>query len=654
MEYRREIDGLRALAVVPVVLFHAHFTFLPGGFAGVDVFFVISGFLITSIFCRDPRWPSVDLISFYERRMRRVAPALLFIIAAILPIAWLWMLPQELNNFGKSIYSVILFFSNFLFWQETGYFSPANELKPLLHTWSLALEEQFYIIFPILLLLTRRWKRPNQIGSLIFLSVLSLLLTQIVPLYDPVANFYLLPTRFWEIGAGCTLALLQLDRKPSWQCFGGLAAILGLCLIIGSYVFVTESDWYPGWRTVPVVLGTLLILAFAGPQNLVGRFLGIRPLVFMGLISYSFYLWHQPLFALWGLRDFDGITKSEYAALIALAFLLSIATYRFIERPFRDRRFLTTRFAIPMLFVVALFLGAIGGVGDYTNGFAAMRPDVVAANARAQGLGSGCEDRLIGECTTAPNPEIAVWGDSFARHLINGIMGSHDGVRLVQLTKSKCAPFLGMSWDPSGESQSWASGCLKHNAEIMSYIANKPSIRFVVISSPFINSIIAPHVLKSDGTRVSGGYDLILQELTRTLDQIASNGAQPVIFAPPPRDGNDHGICVARTVAIGIAATPCNIWLHDTLEYDRLVTRLMHDISELYPVVSLRSFLCGGSFCSVVDAGVPLYENDGHLSENGSLHLGKTLKFYDAISVAGTTGCSEEAGDRPHGICELR
>ena len=255
MRYRPEIDGLRALAVVPVLLFHAGFGLVSGGFAGVDVFFVISGYLITAIIHREIGDGNFSIARFYERRARRLAPALLLVCAVSIPFALMWMLPGELNSFGKSLYAVNLFASNFFFWDQTGYFAPSTALLPLLHTWSLAVEEQFYLVFPLLLLLLQRYSRATLLKVVSALVLLSFAATQIFANLDPAANFYLLPSRFWELGVGALLAFVGVEKLDLSKGSRELLSGLGLLAIVASYVFVVESAFYPGWTTVPVVLG---------------------------------------------------------------------------------------------------------------------------------------------------------------------------------------------------------------------------------------------------------------------------------------------------------------------------------------------------------------------------------------------------------------
>ena len=248
MNYRREIDGLRALAVVPVILFHAGFEWFSGGFVGVDIFFVISGYLITSIILSGKQDGTFTLLRFYERRARRILPVLFFIMLACLPFAWLWMPPHEMVEFSRSLIAVPLFVSNILFWRETGYFATANELKPLLHTWSLAVEEQYYLLFPLFLLLTWKLGRRWIVALLAVMAILSLVLAQWGSMNSPTASFYLLPTRGWELLIGALVAFylsrgIKVENSNKQKAINQAGSLLGVLLI--GYAAVTFDKTTP-------------------------------------------------------------------------------------------------------------------------------------------------------------------------------------------------------------------------------------------------------------------------------------------------------------------------------------------------------------------------------------------------------------------------
>lgn len=301
MQYRKEIDGLRAIAILPVIWLHAGLPFLDGGFLGVDVFFVISGFLITTILLKDMNSDRFSLMTFYERRARRILPALFFVIAVTsLLTPLIDNNPKFLENLGESILATILFVSNIYFWQTSGYFGTASELSPMLHTWSLAVEEQYYIFYPLVLLLFYHRGRKTLVSILILTSIASLLIAEWGAINSPIGNFYLLPSRAWELLFGGMVAIFYSPEviKLMNKKVVNLLSLAGLFLIFASYFAFSSATSHPTSLTIMPVLGTCLILLFANQENLVGKILSIKLFTFIGLISYSLYLWHQPTLAL--------------------------------------------------------------------------------------------------------------------------------------------------------------------------------------------------------------------------------------------------------------------------------------------------------------------------------------------------------------------
>ena len=324
MKYRSEIDGLRAIAVVPVILFHAGIPAFDGGFVGVDIFFVISGYLITTILLADLEHGRFSLVRFYERRARRILPALLFVIACCTPFAWLWMLTSQLKAYGDSLVSIALFASNILFWRQSGYFAAAAELKPMLHTWSLAVEEQYYLIFPLALLAIWRSNRKLVLPTILAAAAGSLVLAEWGAARAPVAAFFWAPTRFWEILSGSLCAVAIRNYSVPRSEIGGWT---GIGLIAVSMIWFTSSTPTPSLWTLLPVGGTALTILFARSDTLAGRFLGLRPFVAIGLVSYSAYLWHQPLLALARIRLLADPKGWLLAGLMAATFVLAIAHY---------------------------------------------------------------------------------------------------------------------------------------------------------------------------------------------------------------------------------------------------------------------------------------------------------------------------------------
>ena len=342
LHYRKEIDGLRALAVISIIFFHAGYKVFDGGYVGVDVFFVISGFLITSIILNDIQTGKFHLAVFYERRARRLLPALFCVILVSMIFAWVWMLPNEITEFSQSVLSVLFFVSNFFFWNDSGYFSTSAEFRPLLHTWSLAVEEQFYLIFPAVLIFSLFLKRRSTTGILVFIGVLSFVFSIWASIYKPTLAFFLIPSRIWEFVLGSIAATIVLrpsfDRWLLKRVYRELVCALGLALILYSVFFFKKDMVYPGYLALVPTFGTALLLIFASQETVVGKALGLKPLVVLGLISYSMYLWHQPLFAFMRLRELDPLSLELSALLIFLSFALGYLTWRFIEPIWRIKK----------------------------------------------------------------------------------------------------------------------------------------------------------------------------------------------------------------------------------------------------------------------------------------------------------------------------
>lgn len=344
MEYRKEVDGLRALAVLPVIFCHAGFQAVSGGYVGVDIFFVISGFLITRIVLDDLAAGTFTLAGFYERRVRRIFPALGLVLMVSIVFAWLLLPRADLSVFSSSLVAVSLFASNLFFAHDGAYFETAAELKPLLHTWSLAVEEQYYVFFPLFLMAAWKWRTGVIATLLLALAAASLALAQWTAYHGTAAAFFLLYTRAWELAVGALIGLWAqrghtMVLAPAWREAWAAAALAAILFAILAF---DKHTPFPGLYTLVPVLGAAGIILFATPATLVGKALGAPPMVAVGLISYSAYLWHQPLFAF--ARRWAGEPGPlPMLALAGGALVLAAFSWRFVERPFRSRARITRR-----------------------------------------------------------------------------------------------------------------------------------------------------------------------------------------------------------------------------------------------------------------------------------------------------------------------
>lgn len=367
MKYRQEIDGLRAIALLPVIFFHAGFSAFSGGFVGVDIFFVISGYLITTILIEDIENDRFNILNFYERRARRIFPALFIVMLVCLPFAWFWMLPDPLENFGQSLVANSFFLNNILLYLTAGYWDSSVEYKPLLHTWSLAVEEQYYVFFPIWFFLTWRFfKSKNTVFRMILiLAFLSLMLSEWGWRNSPTANFYLAPTRAWELFAGGIAAHITKNLGTQKN---NMLSLLGLVAILVSIFSYDETTPIPSVYALLPVGGTVLILLFGSENTLVTKILSNIALTNIGLISYSAYLWHQPLLSFAKIYFQYPPNATTKIIIIAVVFLLSTGTWKFIEKPFRDKAKFSATIIFTSTLICISFFSIIGFWLHFTNG----------------------------------------------------------------------------------------------------------------------------------------------------------------------------------------------------------------------------------------------------------------------------------------------
>jgi peptidoglycan/LPS O-acetylase OafA/YrhL len=454
MKYRPDIDGLRAVAVVSVIVYHAEFIFkgrwlLKGGFLGVDIFFVISGFLITSIIYSELKNDTFSFKQFYERRARRILPILFFILLVSCATSYFLFTPSHFSSFAKSVISTILFYSNFNFYYSgQEYAAQSSHLKPLLHTWSLSIEEQFYFIFPPLLIFIHRLKKIKPIHILCLLSLASLTLAHWASTRHPQINFYLLPSRMWELLAGSILVfvpapLAKIRRLP----LASFLPDLGLILIGYSIIFLHGAQHFPSLKTVTPVLGTCLILAFPNKKSISTKILSTKPFVYIGLISYSLYLWHYPTFAF--TRIYTGLAINHILAikLIAIVFIASLLSYKLIEQPFRNRRKISSTFIFKFSIMMSLFFITFSLIITSTNGlshrvpkilqqiYSSKKPWLITSQSNKQ-----CYERSKDFCSFNPkkNQKVILVGDSQIATLMEPLKNELHRFNFIPLTVGGC------------------------------------------------------------------------------------------------------------------------------------------------------------------------------------------------------------------------
>lgn len=430
VKYRPEIDGLRAIAVLSVILFHAGFKSFSGGFVGVDVFFVISGFLITTILIKDQERGGISIIKFYQRRAKRIMPALFVVILATMPLAWVFLPPEELKSYFSSIAATATFSSNILFWYESGYWDTATTLKPLIHTWSLAVEEQYYIVFPLLVMAVWRLGRAWFAVITLALVAASMWFAEHYLATDPMMSFYMLPARAWELLVGSLTALYLLRRAApiSSGPLNQALSLSGLSMIVYAILAYNEQTPFPGINAALPVIGTALIIAATGPRTLVGVILSSRPFVMIGLISYSAYLWHQPILAIFKLRSFGELSAEHSAIAISFTLLLSILSYRLVEKPVRNGASALGKRPIASTAIAIVTLISVASYGYVKEGFPERLDSVYSINSQ---LIENANRKLFIEDTDpqSDKPVVLIVGDSYLTNWSIGISSQVDKSR---------------------------------------------------------------------------------------------------------------------------------------------------------------------------------------------------------------------------------
>ncbi|MDX2469139.1 MAG: acyltransferase family protein, partial [SAR324 cluster bacterium] len=382
IKYRPEIDGLRALAVIPVLIYHADFSFFEGtwfsgGFLGVDVFFVISGYLITAILLREIKSSTFSFLNFYERRARRILPPLYLVLFTSLIFAWKYLLPSDLVAYGQSVISTVFFSSNVLFWSESDYAAVANELKPLIHTWSLSVEEQFYLIFPAVLILCFKFGRKHILTVLLGILLFSFELSVIGGVSFPRASFFMIHTRAWELMAGAILARMEdIYGRRSYRILNSTMPLLGVFLLLESYLRLDDS-MNLGYLSLIPIFATCLLLWFSGKGDLVTKLLSSKFLVGIGLLSYSLYLWHQPIFAFARISSPDPLSQLNKIGLMGICGILSFLSWRYVERFVRNKTKVSTKSLWLLTAFFSLLLVTAGIHIILKDGFSSRIPAVV-------------------------------------------------------------------------------------------------------------------------------------------------------------------------------------------------------------------------------------------------------------------------------------
>jgi peptidoglycan/LPS O-acetylase OafA/YrhL len=638
LEYRADLDGLRAIAVLVVVFNHAGLSIFSGGYIGVDIFFVISGFLITGIIAREIRTNEFTVLKFYERRIRRILPALTVMVVFALLAALLLYDSGRFKSFAKSLLATMLFYSNINFWNEAGYFDAPSLLKPLLHTWSLAVEEQFYIVYPLFMYAIYNWARKFEKHILVAVGLLSLsLAVYTVGIKDVTSAFYLAHMRAWELLVGGLLALNIVPATPNKKINTALSFI-GLLMIAIPVFCYTDKTPFPGLSAAVPVLGTALIMySNTTEKSLVGKFLSIAPMVFIGQISYSLYLWHWPLFTYVEYYVIRPLTGLELTLLLVVIFGISALSWRFVETPFRSRRFLSTSQVFAFGLGSMVVIVAAAGIVYRYNGFPGREgsmPLVEFIDKENTDHFTKCAEDTDGHksCLMGDKSQpvsFMLWGDSHAVAVRGAVERAavRNGFYGLFTYKLACPPLMGVTSDFSF----FTEPCDEYNKGVMLYLEKHPEISTVIIAgrwsfyiegeykpSKTTGSILDVTVKSPTETK---DEKFVEDGLGRTVQSLLDMNRKVVIVSQVPeigydvpsanfiatRSGRDVNEIVAPSVEDYLSRNQKSIAILDALKSKPGVQ-----------VVDPWVILCADGKCRATVNGNLLYRDDDHLSHFGA------------------------------------
>jgi len=653
LSYLSHVDGLRAVAILSVIGFHAAPSLVPGGFVGVDIFFVISGFLITSILRREMAERTFLLSSFLARRARRIVPAVAFVVLVSFVAACFILTPEQMSEFGKSLTATALFGANFHFYKTTDYFALAAQERPLLHTWSLAIEEQFYIVWPLVFLFLTTWlRRKLALGIIVAAILISFALFLLNASSNQTYSFFMPQARAWELLIGALLAL-SIDGLTLSRRLAQVLAVLGIGGIAVSSFVLSDVAPYPGIATLLATLGTAAVIVACNSQStLVSRALSLKPVVWVGLISYSLYLWHWPILSFARIQSPSAPSPVMLAVLLMISFALAWFSWRYVESPFRGRAGEVRISMRGALASAAAVLVAIAGVGlsikaghGWSWRLDATSQTVYDQMAAGNPLRSRCDglenifsaDGFCGFGRTRESGEsfdVAIFGDSNADHFVPMVarLAEDQGLSGRQVTQSTCAPLLGAR---RVRQPPWRSEiCLEYQKGIIKFVEANPQLKLAILSANWSNYHRAPG---SNGLDIATAGSAALDSAPHSLGSfleitaryLSARGMKVLILGQVPHWKKVDNLPVACAIDAkrkGAAERACGISADD-LRHELVVSNTaIQEVASRVPNVSAilgTDLTCDTTDCYAMMDGVFLYRNRKHLNKFGSEALAK-------------------------------
>lgn len=638
LNYRKDIDGLRAIAVISVILFHSGFEIFSGGFVGVDIFFVISGFLITKIIYKEIEAGEFSIARFYERRIRRIFPALFAVIVFCFVIGFMFYGPDEYMRVAKSIRYTIVFFSNYLFARKTGYFDTSSEFEPLLHTWSLAVEEQYYIVFPAILYAVAKYLKQQYIIVLSIIFIFSLVLSVLSVEANQHRAFFSTEVRTWELILGSLIAINAFPRIHNIQ-IKNILSLTGLCFILISVFLYDGETVFPGYSALLPTIGSGLII-YSGLQGsndyLVGRLLSIKPVVFIGLISYSLYMWHWPLLVITKHLLIRPLDTNEIFLMLAVIGLVSYLSWKYIEQPFRSDNLIKGRkklFRITIMIMCFFFILCL--IIKATDGLSTSRghqEDVIwekwsECSKETAASSFGGRSCLLGD--SRKSPSFMLWSDSHGKALAHGLdlSASKFEVSGKIASANGCSPIMDVRNLLNEE-------CYEVNHSVFNYISDHPELKTIVLIGRWAREIdgnsygverkekvVLVDALANNEKNTNESNELVVTiGLKRTVQRLLELNRQVVLVSQVPAVG--YNVPSVDFVATKMDKDINAIISPSILDYKKRNAPVVKLFNQLkgkgVKIIEPWQLLCDDTKCRVKNDIGLLYRDDDHLSSIGS------------------------------------
>lgn len=640
-QYRPDIQGLRALAVIAVILFHSFPNLFPGGFIGVDIFFVISGYLISTIIFKNLANNNFNVLHFYNRRIKRIFPALIIVTFASLVLGWFFLFTYEYINLGKHISYSMIFFSDIFSYKQSGYFDSASETKPMLHLWSLSVEWQFYIIWPLLLIFSWKYKwNFFRVSIIVFVS--SFFINILLIKHNPIASFYLTIARIWELIIGAILAYLKIENKILIK-NNNIQSVIGLFLIFLGFIFINKESQFPGWLALLPTIGTFLILS-AEPSSYLNKYLfSNKILVYIGIISYPLYLWHWPLLSYLHIVSGDN-SKIEHKIIVIFASIFfAWLTYYFIEKNIKKEKYF---FSTKILLITTLLIFSITLLIKVNGGFFSRninkKLDFLETEklfSKSRKSDESCASlnylKLLDEevcLSNSKEPNILFAGDSHAMALYSSIYSKKILVKSMLISGHACKLYPNLKYEKSGAYKN----CTAISNKILDIAYNIRTIKTVIVATkfPFSNQNSQFNSKYYLDKKILNNEDAFYMGTSNLIEQLLSYGKRVVIVIDTPALNNNPINCTQRT-SFFTQLKKCEITINELNQIRSNYIEIIKKINLKYPQIEIfdpTDFFCKYEMCRAMESEKYLYTDKDHISIYASFKLLEKMKLIGLIN----------------------